>query len=177
MRAYTAFIAITLFASTEARAQSGSLSDSILRLRCDQTHDALTLHSAYAAEDAWDRTPSEDIDVSRLVLRGTDDANPVRTGTRVLMRRCGRYSLKITAGYLNGNVMGELGAMEEFPVVELAWDGKTRIGPLKMGVCEEDSLRFGDCAREWVASIDLRRGQARVTRHSEGSFDPGSRLP
>ena len=174
MRSLHTTLLLAVIASPVAHASS-----SMLRLQCDAASDTLRLSSADAPpQTRADTPPTQEIDVSALVLYRNDEAdNPRRTGTRSMLRRCGRYTLRISGGFYNANVLGELGAADDFPVVEVAWNGRTRVGPLRIGTCEEGSPRHGDCARDWAESLEIMRGSAWVPRRSEGHLDTGPDTP
>lgn len=102
----------------------------------------------------------ERIDVAALVVYGPEDGkgNVHRTGSTSTTRRCGRLRIRVSGAFFNANTQGELGAADDYPVVEL-FDGEERLAvPLALGVCDVSNGRYSgtvDCPGNWASHISV----------------------
>lgn len=131
-----------------------------LRYACDAGASRLEL----AVDDATgEPAPAgatvEWIDVEQLQVFGAADAHTgvrLRVDSRTLERRCGPHALTIRAGFYNANPMGEMGAADAYPIVEILGPGAGRLGTYAMGVCESQNPRYGylvPCPSDWATRI------------------------
>lgn len=133
-----------------------------LRYACDAGASRLELAVGDATgEPAPAGATVEWIDVEPLQDFGEVDAQTgvrLRGDSRTLARRCGPYALTIRAGFYNANPMGEMGAADAYPIVELLGPGAGRIGTYAMGVCEAHNPRYGylvPCPSDWAARVRI----------------------
>ena len=131
-----------------------------LQYACDAAASSLNLRVDRPGSAAWRNAVNEAIDISSLVLfdSGNEHRNARRTGTKMKSRSCGNLLVKISAGYYNTNPEGELGAADEYPLIEVESGGRRLLGPLALGVCEAGSARqdtFAKCPDEWATEVSI----------------------
>ncbi|WP_226467815.1 hypothetical protein [Luteimonas panaciterrae] len=107
---------------------------------------------------AWETV--EIIDAAGLVTYGEkDDKGDVRrTGSRELLRRCGPYTIRFRGGFYNANPQGELGAAEDYPLIEILEGERSIAGPIAMGSCNAMIGResaMAECPRNWASRIQV----------------------
>ena len=81
--------------------------------------------------------------------------NPLRTGSRVLTRRCGRLTVRVVAGFFNPNVTGELGAVE-FAAVSFLLDGRVILPRTGLYACTVGPGReeaYGACPDRYARAL------------------------
>ena len=97
----------------------------------------------------------------------------LRVGTREVTLKCGLFSVRVTASWLNPKTSGYLGAAE-FPVVEVTAENATVLAPTSFGYCVASESMFTDagCPGKWATSVlvswDADRHQALIK--AERSF-------
>lgn len=133
-------------------------------LHCNAQRDAVavdTLHDSHSRQ-GWTST---EIDVGPLVRHKTDSKGDVwRTGTRSRRHRCGVHTVHVSAGFYNANPQGELGAAEDFAVIEIRNGARTVLGPLRIGTCTAGSPREERCPADWAESFEVYGASAHVER-------------
>ncbi|NIJ64156.1 hypothetical protein FHR20_001087 [Sphingomonas leidyi] len=74
--------------------------------------------------------------------------------------QCGPYSIRLTGGFYNANVEGQLGAYPAFPIVQVFADNRM-IAPndrrqgIAIGACERDNRLAPECPGDWAVRIDI----------------------
>ena len=92
----------------------------------------------------------------------------LRVGTREVSSRCGVFSVRVTAGWLNPRTAGALGAVE-FPIVDVAVGDLKVLPPTSFGECHRSDSMFTDagCPDSWATHVgiswDPQRHEALVT--------------
>lgn len=109
---------------------------------------------------------------SLLLIAGpqtNQSGDPLRTGSRLEVHRCGLLTVRFRSGFLNSNPQGELGAID-FGVVEVVRGKKVIVSPTALESCEMAFSRyqyFGACPDAWAQNISVRwdesTGKAKVT--------------
>jgi hypothetical protein len=162
MRALVGMVAL-LFGAMPAHAQqkAEAAQSQIDRVRYQCGPHTLELSFNKADSEpakAWETV--EIIDAAGLVTYGEkDDRGDVRrTGSRELLRRCGPYTIRFRGGFYNANPQGELGAAEDYPLIEIL-DGKQSVaGQIAMGSCNTMIGResaMAECPRNWATRIQV----------------------
>ncbi len=138
--------------------------------RCDHASSEIRLDYVAASGDASevplnrDRTGAEWIAPQALVDYGAgEDGNARRVGQKSIVRHCGELELRISGGYYNTRVMGELGAADDYAIVEIIDAQKRSSGRLAMGPCNAEIAResiFVACPENWATSIVVLRDGA-----------------
>lgn len=166
MSARAALLLLSLVLAQAARGEDAAGS---VRLFCgaDGTHLELAVPGAELAQvddptSGPMRTPAraEWIDITGLASYGRQDqhGNVLRTGSRSVLRECGRFSVRISGGYYNANPMGELGAADDYPLVEILEGTRPLAVPIAMGACDPSSARasyLAQCPDDWAARIEV----------------------
>lgn len=96
------------------------------------------------------------VDVGGLVNYSREDAagNVVRTGSRVEERPCGRLRVEIRGGYFNANPQGEMGAADDFAVIDVYEDRRHVFGPVAIGECSSEGRQARQaCPEAWATAI------------------------
>lgn len=98
---------------------------------------------------------TEWIDPSSLVEYGNIESGDEvrRTGSTRVTKECGELSLTVSGGFYNANPQGELGAMEDYAIVEILDSMGSTTGPMAMGSCDTNSPRQNymvDCPQDWI---------------------------
>ena len=135
------------------------------RLRISCANESSRLHldagsSTGPSSAHAQKTKTTTIDVASLVTTTNEDVHGdvMRTGSRTLTRHCGKLTLRIRDGYYNNNPLGEMGAADDYPIVEL-FEGTRRIaGPLAIGSCDTAVNRSSfliACPDSWVTEVDV----------------------
>ncbi len=112
--------------------------------------------SEFASQEKLRRV-TERISFAKLIQYTPEDdrGNVYRKGSSTLTRKCGPFTITIRGGFLNGNLNGELGAIE-FPLVDVAFDGKQKLSPISLGECDSDLGRFSHmtaCPKDWATEV------------------------
>ncbi|MEK8047963.1 hypothetical protein [Ideonella margarita] len=99
--------------------------------------------------------------------------DPLRSGSRTKVMRCGPTSISFSSGFLNANPQGELGALD-FPVIQVRRANRTILPHTALEQCSVNSARYshlGECKSSWAQSLEgqLVGGvyQVKVTRQYE----------
>jgi len=112
------------------------------------------------SEVSWPKgmRPNRSIQWSSLLKWGPQtngSGDPLRTGSLVVNRQCGKLNIRFEGGYLNDNLQGQDGALE-FPVIELTIDKRLVLPRTAIAECDASDTRtayFGPCPSEWAQSI------------------------
>ena len=112
--------------------------------------------SEFASQEKLRRV-TERISFGELIEYTPEDdrGNVYRKDSSALTRKCGAFTITIRGGFLNGNPNGELGAIE-FPLVDIAFDGKQKLSPISLGECDSDLGRFSHmtaCPKDWATEV------------------------
>lgn len=95
--------------------------------------------------------------------------DPLRTGTRTLTQRCGALTVRVSAGFLNPNVQGELGAVE-FPIVSVLAGARVVLPRTGLDTCEQGPGRyeaFASCPAGWARAVTVQYDpRTRVARRT-----------
>jgi hypothetical protein len=122
----------------------------------------------------------EAIDVTTLVTTtAVDDPRGFyRVASRKITRRCGVFKIIITAGWVNANPYGYLGAIE-FPRVELRDDGGQVLRPTALHSCEPDQDLYAaaGCPNAFADVIEVRRDRKAKRATVDLRRDGQSRVP
>jgi len=122
----------------------------------------------------------EAIDVTTLVKTTAED-DPrgfYRVASRKITRRCGVFKIIITAGWMNANPYGYLGAIQ-FPWVELWDDGGQVLRPTALHSCEADQDLYAaaGCPSAFANVIEVRRERKTKTATVDLMRDGQPRVP
>ena len=145
--------ALLLVFSLHAKADEGTLN-----IYCDAQEPRLhlTIEDSFEAGSVKKQAA---VEFSGLIsyAPGNDYGISYRTGSQFTTQECGRLSVKVSGGFLNGNPQGELGAIE-YPIVQI-FDGSTQImAPTAIGTCESSNGRYGysvECPANWTTQITV----------------------
>ncbi len=131
-----------------------------VRFLCSRHHFELSLEPV-KSEPSWpDTISSETLDAAGLVTYDKEDeqGNVRRTGSREIVRRCGQYTIRFRGGFYNTNPQGELGAADDYPLIEILEQDRRIAGPIAMGSCDASNgleSRMAECPRNWATSLSL----------------------
>jgi len=96
--------------------------------------------------------------------------DPLRSGSRTKVMRCGPTSISFSSRFLNANPQGELCALD-FPVIQVRRANRTLLPHTALERCSTNSARYshlGACQSSWAQSVEgqLVGGvyQVKVTR-------------
>lgn len=108
---------------------------------------------------------TEWIDPSALVEYSAEDAhgNVWRTGSTSLIRQCGEFRLRVEGGYFNHKIQGEMGAADDFAIVEITDAQGGSSGRLAIGTCHQSFTRYSsvvECPRDWATKLKVFRSSA-----------------
>ncbi|KRG47872.1 hypothetical protein ARC20_02835 [Stenotrophomonas panacihumi] len=140
----------------------------LLHLYCEGAGDHLYVSEAPdGAEENGGRAGVAllPVDVGRLVTYSREDAagNAVRKGSRVEERQCGRLRVEIRGGYFNANPQGELGAADDFAVVDVYEDRRHVFGPVAIGACSTEGRQAEQaCPEAWAIAISVMPARRRA---------------
>ena len=129
-----------------------------LHCSCQQQHSRIELSVMESRPESTAGTGrTEWIDPSSLVQYGTIEGSDEvrRTGSTSITRKCGELSLTVRGGLYNANLQGELGAMEDYAIVEVLDSMGNTTGPMAMGSCDTSSPRQNymvDCPQDWIVN-------------------------
>lgn len=142
-----------------------------LVLRCDAARSWLHLGDTTGA-----LLPRDSLYASRTIAWGAlikagpgtnPHGDPLRTGTRTITRKCGALTVRVSAGFLNPNVQGELGAVE-FPVVSVLAGSRLVLPRTALASCEQGPGRyeaFAPCPAGWATAVTVQYDpRTRATR-------------
>lgn len=79
-----------------------------------------------------------------------------RTGSRTIERHCGELLLRIDGGYFNHKTQGEMGASEDYAIVEIIDREGRSSGRLAMGTCSLSLPRYNylvECPKDWAMLV------------------------
>jgi hypothetical protein len=168
------FLLTTFFVCAPVCAQDADYAK--VRILCDAATGSMHI-AEHDARESKSRNPQlavTTINWGALVKMGPQKnlhGEPLRTGSNTATRRCGPYTVRIKAGYLNTNPMGESGAIE-FPVVDIMMNKAPVVPPTALNSCEQAMPRysaFGPCPEAWAQSIrvtwDGTARKSKVTLH------------
>lgn len=103
------------------------------------------------------------INWSKLLKMGPQKnghGDPLRTGSKIAIRKCGMIQMRMESGFLNSNPQGESGAMD-FLVIELRIAERTVLSRTALDECAENDERakayFGTCPNSWAQSIRTKK--------------------
>lgn len=143
----------------------------VLQMRCDARRSWLQLGDTTQAS-----LPTATTQTARAIAwaslmtsgpRTNQHGDPLRTGTRTITRRCGALTVRVSAGFLNPNVQGELGAVE-FPVVSVLAGSRLVLPRTALASCEQGPGRyeaFAPCPAGWATTVTIQYDpRARATR-------------
>ncbi len=94
----------------------------------------------------WTGDPATDIDVRRKEGK-----------SRKLS--CGRFSILLTTGFFNANPQGELGAADDFAVIDISADGRSQQFQMSTYDCPENGMRSASRLPNNVGAIEGLRSQ------------------
>lgn len=143
-------LVLVLCLSLRLRAQEAPL----LHLYCD----AASSRVALAMTPLSDAGKLEHVEISKLVTHSPEDkrGNVLRKGSSSITRPCGQLSVNISGGYFNANPQGELGAADDYPLVEVFAGDRKLAGPLAIGECTPSIARysvFAACPVDWASQV------------------------
>jgi hypothetical protein len=95
-------------------------------------------------EIEWVGNPATDVDVRRK-------------GSGSLKLSCGEVSILLTTGFFNANPQGELGAADDFAVIDVSAGGRTRQFQMSDYWCPENGSRSASMLPNNVGAIEGRR--------------------
>ncbi len=85
---------------------------------------------------------------------------PLRTGTRTRSVPCGRYTVRISGGFLNSSATGEMGVIV-YAVVEVFRGSTPVVAPTALSSCDSDLPIYrrhaGGCPDGWALSIEIEK--------------------
>lgn len=102
----------------------------------------------------------ERIEVAKLVTYSPEDAkgDVYRIGSSSTTRSCGRLVVRVSGGFFNSKTQGEMGAADDYPIVEIFDGDKQLTAPLAVGECSASnglySLRV-ECPQDWASEIGV----------------------
>lgn len=107
-------------------------------------------------------TRRETIAVNELVEYGAPDerGRVYRTGQHTITRTCGRLTVRISGGYYNARVGGEMGAANDYAIIEVLEGTRHIAGPIAMGSCFAGSARSSymvPCPGDWAVTVTVFR--------------------
>lgn len=131
-----------------------------LHLHCDPSQPRIAL----AMTRLPDWTPSrpgvhvEPIEVAKLVTYGPEDerGDTYRLGSTSTTRTCGSLVVRVTGAFFNSKTQGEMGAADDYPIVELFDGDKPLATPLAVGECDASNGLYSlsaECPRNWASQI------------------------
>ena len=143
-----------LTAATSAFSQIQESSGYVVNVVCNQTQRTISV--------GLDRTPDSSdvvytVDYGKLLLRGAyNKRNAVwmKAGSKVAVRPCGPYRIAVSYGFLNGNPMGELGAVD-FPMVQIFKSSKPITNKIRFEQCDQGLRIFKECPRDYATQFRL----------------------
>jgi hypothetical protein len=170
---------IMLSLSLSVKAQDGPM----LHLYCAPGLPRITIAmSPVQALSPEQSATLERIDVAKLVIYSEEDerGDVYREGSRSIERNCGRLAARISGAFFNARPQGEMGAADDYPIVEL-FDGATPLTvPLAIGSCESSNGLYGvsvACPANWASEVSVffSQGGAVVHLHHEYNEYRGQR--
>lgn len=134
----------------------------ILHLYCDPTQPRIGL----AMTPLPDRMPSrpevhfERIEVAKLVTYSPEDerGDIYRLGSTSTTRTCGSLVVRVTGAFFNSKTQGEMGAADDYPIIELFDGDKPLATPLAVGECDASNGIYSlsaECPRNWASQISV----------------------
>ena len=97
-----------------------------------------------------------------------------RTGSASTTRQCGRLTLKVKGGYFNGNPQGEMGAAEDYPIIEISDDSGSTTGPMAIGSCMPSIARYSamvECPKDWVTHLEASAGAQGMSIRAQHGYE------
>ncbi len=122
------------------------------------------------------KVKAEAIDIAKLVTYGKQDERGIvhRTGAKTISRTCGTLRLVVSGGYFNENTQGELGAAEDYPIIEV-YDGKRSLtGPVGVGACEASiprSSQMVECPAHWATTVTVFKSGGKFLVHMDHAYE------
>lgn len=155
---------IFAFALLLAALSGSSFADPVeseLLFYCNQSSGAFFLSSDPAEQPSPSaRYKKRSIDWTSLLKMGPQTnawGDPLRSGSRKAIKKCGPITATFSSGFLNTNPQGELGALD-FPVVEIRKGNKVLLAPTALEQCDIQLSRynyFGACPDSWAQLIEV----------------------
>lgn len=134
----------------------------ILHLYCDPAQSRIALAMVPLPEPMPSRSQVqlERIEVTKLVVYSQEDkkGDVYRLGSTSTTRTCGRLIVKISGGFFSSKTQGEMGAADDYPLVELFDGGKRLTTPLAVGECEASNGLYSlsaECPKNWASQVSV----------------------
>ena len=145
--------------ATASRAQQ---QDASLRYYCEEGPSRIVISESGAAS-GQSKGKVEWIDPGDLIQYTKEDerGDVRRTGSTFIARRCGRLTIKVSGGYFNANPQGEMGAADDYAIVEILDDSGLTTGLLAIGNCIPSISRYSfmvECPKDWVIQLEVSQG-------------------
>lgn len=150
----------------------------ILHLYCDPTQPRMVL----AMAPLPDRMPSrpgvhvEPIEVVKLVTYSAEDerGDIYRLGSTSTTRTCGSLVVKITGAFFNSKTQGEMGAADDYPIVQLFDGDEPLTKPLAVGECEVSNGIYSmsaECPGNWASEVTAFFSNGSAVVHLRHEYD------
>ena len=153
-------LALCLLCMSSSALAQAEESDQAVYLTCDAKLNRLYVGIPGHEDSASRGQASERISLEGLVTYSDEDerGDVHRTGAKTTERSCGDFTVRITGGFFNANTQGEMGAADDFALVEVVAKGKKIFGPVAMGECSSSVGRYSGvaaCPDDWAVSMTV----------------------
>lgn len=79
-----------------------------------------------------------------------------RAGSNTIVRTCGRLTARVSGGFYNARVGGELGAADDYAIIDLFEGDRHIAGPIALGTCSTNIARYSymvPCPDDWAIRV------------------------
>ena len=150
-----------------------------MRYYCEQDRSRIEISESgqeVESKSGQSNTTVEWIDVGALIetAEENEDGDVWRTGSSSITRRCGKLTLEVSGGYFNANPQGEMGAAEDYALVEISDDSGNSTGRMAIGTCIPSVSRYSarvDCPKDWVVRLEASVGAQGMSIRTQHSYE------